>query len=163
MRSLLLLLFPLSASAVVYSPFTVARSFSEHAVLAAAPDAANVWGWTSPGGVVSTFLNCSAMNITTTFNTTADADGLWVASFPPVPASLHSCVVAFHDAASTASVWYLDILFGFVLLCGGQRCASRRVRARAPHCNVAPLQCADVLRHSARHRFAAPHPKPPAA
>lgn len=109
-----------AAAASAFSPFSVAKSFSEHAVLQAAPATARVWGWTVPGGVVQAFLNCSAMRVTTTFNVTADEDGLWIAQFPPVPASAHACVVAFTDVASTTSVWYLDIIFGTVLLCGGQ-------------------------------------------
>lgn len=86
-----------AAAASAFSPFSVAKSFSEHAVLQAAPATARVWGWTVPGGVVQAFLNCSAMRVTTTFNVTADEDGLWIAQFPPVPASAHACVVAFTE------------------------------------------------------------------
>lgn len=118
MQALLLCAFLHTSSA--FSPFTVARSFSEHAVLQSAPASARVWGWTTPTSTVTTFLNCSALNLSTTFNVTPDADGLWIAEFPPVPASDHACVITFTDAASTASVWYLDILFGTVLLCLGQ-------------------------------------------
>lgn len=89
-------------------------------MLQAAPASARVWGWTWPGGAVTAFLNCSAVGVTATFNVTSDEDGLWVASFPPVPASLHVCVVSFTDVTSSTAVWYLDILFGTVLLCGGQ-------------------------------------------
>lgn len=93
--------------------FTVAKSFSEHALLQAAPTSARVWGWSAPGSVVTTFLNCSRSGGSTTwFDTTAQASGLWVAEFPPQPASPYACVVAFTDSASGASVWYLDILFG---------------------------------------------------
>jgi sialate O-acetylesterase len=120
MTARVFILLAVAARAAAFSPFTVARSFSEHAVLQAAPARARVWGWTTPGGVVSAFLNCSAINVTTSFNVTADGEGLWVAAFPPVPASNHACVVAFTDVTSTAAVWYLDILFGTVLLCLGQ-------------------------------------------
>lgn len=94
--------------------FTVAKSFSEHALLQSEPASARVWGWAAVGSTITTFLNCSRSGgDTTTFNTTArSGDGLWVAEFPPQPASPYACVVAFTDSASGASVWYLDILFG---------------------------------------------------
>ena len=133
MRAVLVLAGLYTVAASPLWPFTVAKAFSEHAVLQAAPRSARVWGWTTPGGVVNATLNCSAVGVVTTFAVTAsDDEGLWVAEFPPVPASTHACVVAFVDVTSTAQVWYLDILFGEVLVCGGQRCVERVLPSTRP-------------------------------
>ena len=148
----------LRAALSSFAPFSVARSFSEHAVLQAAPRTARVWGWTTPSGVVNATLNCSAVGVATTFSVTASGDeGLWVAEFPPVPASTHACVVAFLDVSSTAQVWFLDILFGEVLVCGGQRCvgfaarrARRRSRALTPRARPQQHGPAALVRHQ-RH------------
>lgn len=107
-------------SAIAYSPFTISRAFSEHAVLQSAPASARVWGWTDPSGVVTATINCSAVGVAAEFDVTADSRGLWVAIFPPVPPSNHPCALKFTDVASSVAAAYADILFGTVLLCGGQ-------------------------------------------
>ena len=137
-----------AASAARFSPFSVAKSFSEHAVLQAAPRSARVWGWTDAGGIVTVKLNCSAVSVATTFNVSASADdGLWVAEFPPVPASTAPCVVAFSDVGSAASVWYLDILFGEGMF------YFQRVRNKNIH---GERQCSEVTEE--RHRTDQPSP-----
>ena len=120
-KSALFCFLALCATSHGFSSFTVAKSFSEHAVLQAAPASARVWGWSDAGSIITTYLNCSAGGGTVSYtNVTAASDGLWVVSFPPQPPSLSSCVVSFTDSLSGAEVWYLDIVFGQVLLCGGQ-------------------------------------------
>ena len=119
-RAFLALLALSPCASISYSSFTVARSFGEHAVLQSAPASARVWGWTDPLGIVEVVLNCSVIRVAAVFNTTADTSGLWVAAFPPVPPSNHPCAIKFTDVGSSVAAAYADILFGTVLLCGGQ-------------------------------------------
>lgn len=129
--------------ASAYSPFSVAKSFSEHAVLQSAPRTARVWGWTTASGVVTATLNCSSVSVSASFNVTASPDdGLWIAEFPPVPGSTHPCVVSFTDITSSASVWFLDIVFGEVLVCGGQSCVRRRCVWRRRYTAYEPIVAA---------------------
>jgi hypothetical protein len=107
--------------AEAYTPFRVASIFGEHAVLQRAPASSRVWGWTTPQGVVEARLNCSASGgpVFAT-NVTADSDGLWVVTYPPINATHVPCYSSFTDVTSLNSVWYLDIVFGELLLCLGQ-------------------------------------------
>ena len=119
MTAILFLLFAHTAAA--FSPFRVASIFSEHAVLQRAPASSRVWGWAAPGSTISVHLNCSAAQggVFTT-NVTADgASGLWISVFPPQRGSPVPCYASFTDGSSAAAVWYLDIVFGEVLVCGG--------------------------------------------
>jgi sialate O-acetylesterase len=116
---LLLLLLPhLSAgAALLYSPFRVSSTFAEHAVLQREPASATIWGWTTPGGLVTSMLNRTEPVFV---NATADpTTGFWRLSFPPQPAG-GPYTLRLHDVVSNADVWYLDILFGDVLLALGQ-------------------------------------------
>jgi hypothetical protein len=111
----------LASAAYTFSPFRVASAFGEHAVLQRAPASASVWGWTAPGGVVTAMLNASRGSTGAWFgNATADATGLWVVNFPPTQGSDLPYTVSFSDLSSNNQVWYLDIVFGDVLFCGGQ-------------------------------------------
>ena len=117
----LLLSLALVVCAGAFTPFRVASIFSEHLVLQRAPASSRVWGWTTPQGVVEARLNCSASGgpVFAT-NVTADSEGLWVVNYPPINGTHVPCYSSFTDLTSLNSVWYLDVVFGEVLLCLGQ-------------------------------------------
>lgn len=90
-------------------------------VLQRAPQSAVVWGHTAPGAVVTTMMRGGDAAPTTHTNV-AGADGTWRQVLPPTPASKTAFTFNFSSsspAAETAAM--VDVLFGDVYMCGGQR------------------------------------------
>ena len=91
------------------------RIFAPEAVLPSAPNTARIWGWSAPGDAVNATVRCAGAVYSGSGS--ADADGLWVATLPPISA-VFGCSLAVTAANWTASV--APVHFGAVLFCGGQ-------------------------------------------
>ena len=94
-----------------------AKIFTDHAVLQRAPAAANVWGFVSPGAAVDVQFAGK------TLSAVADASGTWAVALPPTAAGGPYTLSANASDASVAPQTIVDVLFGEVVLCSGQRCA----------------------------------------
>ena len=91
-----------------------AKIFTDHAVLQRAPAAANVWGFVSPGAAVDVQFAGK------TLSAVADASGTWAVALPPTAAGGPYTLSANASDASVAPQTIVDVLFGEVVLCGGQ-------------------------------------------
>ena len=85
-------------------------------VLQRAPASALLWGFADAGTSVTTILSGSK------YTTTANAAGVWRQALPPQPASpLTGAGANITFSCSTGEAFGLaDVLFGEVMLCGGQ-------------------------------------------
>merc|ERR1712023_615424 len=94
--------------------FKLSSTLQDHMVLQRAPASAVVWGFATPGTVVTT-----SFHEIKPIASTADATGVWRAKLPPTPAT--STGQSIYFSASTGEKAVLkDVLFGDVFVCGGQ-------------------------------------------
>ena len=109
----------------------LAKIFTDHAVLQRAPASANVYGFVAPGASVDVHFNGA------TLSARADATGAWLVTLPPTPAGDSYTIAANTTDAAFPPQTITDVLFGEVVLCGGQS----NVRRAAPRCRAlrAPL------------------------
>jgi len=104
----------------------LSATLGSHMVLQQAPKQAVVWGHTAPGATVTTTMMMTTTMTQVegrrqTFTTTAEVDGTWRQSLPPVSASKTPYSFTFASSNSTSERAQLDdVLFGEVYICGGQ-------------------------------------------
>ena len=126
------------------STVTFAKAYGDHMVLQSAPKRAQVWGWYTPATVAAASAHDANNNIraetrppkrdsvrivlidaagTNVFvgGTWIGADGLWVATLPPINASLAAYTVTVAEAHGRSNTAVLhNVLFGELWVCGGQ-------------------------------------------
>ena len=95
--------------------FRFANSLGDHMVLQQAPMKARLWGYATPGATVS--VSSSARG---SASTTADADGLWAVSMPPVKASMTPTTLTASSSTDANPIHLHDVLYGDVWFCSGQ-------------------------------------------
>ena len=112
--------FPSLESTALRAPAAagfVSAVFGSHMVLQRSPAQPRVWGNTTPGARVATWL--TSHNSSASFSTVAAADGTWVQQLPPTPGSTTAYNLSF--ASSTGeNATLVDVVFGEVYICGGQ-------------------------------------------
>jgi len=92
----------------------LSSTLGSNMVLQRGPQQATVWGFATPGVVITT-----TMDITTTLTTTVGADGIWRQQLPATAASSTAHTFGFNSSTGqTASME--NVVFGDVYLCGGQ-------------------------------------------
>ena len=126
---------------VVGAALSVSNTLGDGMVLQRAPAAAVVWGFASPGVVVTTTLGGSVMA------SKADAEGVWRQALPPQPASEggKEQAIEFTSAEGGAK---LSVLFGEVYLCSGQSNMAYTARSMAGMNNMsAEIAAADAPRY----------------
>lgn len=93
--------------------FQVSNVFSDHAVLQRDGSGALVWGFGAPSDVVvTTGLGNSKLQ------TVVGNDGVWRQRLPPQPAGVKADLAFQASSGGVASL--NDVIFGDVILCGGQ-------------------------------------------
>lgn len=123
MKTLLLPLLALAAS--LASALELASPFGDHMVLQR-DHPLPIWGSAQPGETVTVeFAGQTAA-------ATADSDGRWRATLPPLPASAEPRLLAIRASASSKSLALSDVLVGEVWLCGGQSNMERQLGPRPP-------------------------------
>jgi len=119
---LLLLASPRGARAQaigVSFPFNVSNTLSDHAVLQRAPQAAIVWGFGTQFAPVSVALLGANGSAAASVSGWVSSTGVWRLALPPMAAGGPYALVG--NSTATGEGFALgDILFGDVLLCGGQ-------------------------------------------
>jgi hypothetical protein len=93
--------------------FSVSNVLGSHMVLQRDVPAV-IWGFGTPGVTVSAALDGNAQPAVT-----VDSSGVWRVSLPKQAASLQSHTIAL-KSSDGGSADLTDILFGDVILCGGQ-------------------------------------------
>ena len=86
-------------------------------VLQRAPASAQVWGWATPGLLVTVDVARPDGSVLTSASARAAADGSWLVSLPPQPAASGLELRAHTPAASLTA---RNVAFGEVWLCSGQ-------------------------------------------
>eukprot|EP00037_Helgoeca_nana_P004339 m.44880 g.44880 ORF g.44880 m.44880 type:complete len:549 (+) comp15079_c0_seq2:30-1676(+) len=121
MAGLRILVLATAATALKEAPtFSVPTVLSNDMILAAAPRQAMLWGTGSPGATVTATISGGR---TGTFTTTTLADGTWLIALSPVQPTLTPSTVALTsslDGDDVGTVQLLRVLFGDILICGGQ-------------------------------------------
>ena len=113
----------LAAGAAAAVPCTLSNVFGDHMVLQRGPQPAMVFGFAPPGTSVTTTFQAQK------YTSPAGADRVWRQSLPAQPATASPQQISF--SCSTGEAFALnDVLFGDVVLCGGQS-NSELGRARA--------------------------------
>ena len=103
----------------------IANVFGNNMVLQRDGSGSNVWGWAAAGDSITATFNGSALP-----SVVADGAGLWQVVLPPTPAG-GPFDLSFTGASGSAML--TNVLFGDVILCGGQsnsalgECARRGV------------------------------------
>lgn len=82
-------------------------------VLQRSPQSANVWGFASAGTQVKTTFAGQS------YTSTTDSTGLWKQELPATPATSTGQSITF-TCSTGESFGLADVLFGDVVLCGGQ-------------------------------------------
>jgi hypothetical protein len=115
----------LAAGAAAAVPCALSNVFGDHMVLQRGPQPAMVFGFAPPGTSVTTTFQAQK------YTTPTGADGLWRQSLPAQPATASPQQISF--SCSTGEAFALnDVLFGDVVLCGGQSNSElERPRARS--------------------------------
>ena len=105
-------------------PCHLSNTFGDHLVLQRQPAAAMLFGFADVGTTVKTVFSG------TTYTSTADATGVWRQALPPQPATQGSSGVSITFSCSSGEKFALaDVLFGEVVVCGGQSKFVRPPRA----------------------------------
>ena len=97
----------------------LANVLASHMVLQRAPASATVWGFAAAGTKVITSFAGAA------FSSAAGSDGVWRQALPPTPANAIGQTISF-NCSSGESFAIDDVLFGEVVICGGQCECQRR-------------------------------------
>jgi len=107
-----LVLFAIGGNATVSAEVVLAKLFSDHAVLQR-NQPIRIWGWSSPGEVISIDFNGKSVSVT------ADKNGVWEAWLAPEPAGgPHDLQVSSNLTKTT--IKKNDILIGDVWVASGQ-------------------------------------------
>lgn len=107
------LLGALATVAGAATPCTISNVFGDHMVLQRAPQQSRVWGFAAPGTQVKTTFAGS------TYTASTDVTGMWKQALPATPASSSGQAISF-TCSSGESFALNDVLFGDVVMCGGQ-------------------------------------------
>ena len=101
------------ASAGAATPCSLSNVFGDHMVLQRGPQSANVWGFATAGTQVKTVFGGQ------TYTSVADSTGLWKQALPATAANSVGQTLSF-TCSTGESLALTDVLFGDVVLCGGQ-------------------------------------------
>ena len=110
------LFLALTAGVASAVPCHLSNVFGDHMVLQRAPAAPLLWGFANVGvSVKTTFAGVD-------YTSTADASGVWRQALPPQQASpLTGMGATINMTCSSGEQFGIaDVLFGEVMLCGGQ-------------------------------------------
>ena len=111
----------LAQSLGVSFPFNISNTISDHAVLQRAPQAAVLWGFGKQFAPITATLSPAAGNTGSgvTVSGWVSSLGVWRLSLPPMPAG-GPYVLAANSTETGEGFVVNDILFGDVVICGGQ-------------------------------------------
>ena len=111
----------LAQSLGVSFPFNISNTISDHAVLQRAPQSAVVWGFGKQFAPISVTLLPAAGggNASVTVSGWVSSLGVWRLSLPPIAAG-GPYVLAANSTQTGEAFVVEDILFGDVVVCGGQ-------------------------------------------
>ena len=100
--------------------FGMSSIFSDDMVLPAAPRDAQIWGWSTPGDIITATLT-SRSAIANRSTSAAASTGRWTITFNALEATtdVANLTIAYADD-SRASVVYTGVTVGRIILCGGQ-------------------------------------------
>ena len=107
------LILAASLPAAAAAACALSNVLASHLVLQRAPASSTVWGFATAGTkVVTTFAGAA-------YSSAAGSDGVWRQPLPPTPANAIGQTISFN--CSTGESFAIDdVLFGEVVICGGQ-------------------------------------------